>query len=67
MEDSSRSPSLPGNLRKNKKVLNTFSTIAQMSLLALLICLLLYMNCQGMATGVNSEKIKVVLSSRSKA
>lgn len=47
---------------------NAFSSIAQVSLLVILICLFLYMNCQEMAKSPgNNGEMKIALLSRRKA
>lgn len=57
--------SLPRKPGKNNQVFNTFFTIG---LLALLVCLLLFVHGQGMATSpVNDAEMKVALASRRKA
>lgn len=69
MEGYARTLSLQGKQKKQAVFfLNAFSSIAQVSLLVILICLFLYMNCQEMAKSPgNNGEMKIALLSRRKA
>lgn len=70
MEGYARTLSLQGKQKKQAVFFffNAFSSIAQVSLLVILICLFLYMNCQEMAKSPgNNGEMKIALLSRRKA